>query len=85
MLLQLTLLQLSLPVAPPFDASQAVTALLADPEQFNVRLLAPLVIVGGVVSTILMLAFVVEAFPHPSVAVNTTHTEPLQPVGAWPL
>lgn len=82
-MLQVTLLQLSVAVAPPFEPNQQDRAdeLLQAVEPFE----AHLVIVGGVLSVTLMLALVVEVLPQASLAVNVTHTEPLQPLGVWPL
>jgi len=84
-LLQVTLLQLSVAQAPPFDDNQLLIAFGHEDEQLRLRLLAHLVILGGVLSFTVMLALVVAVLPQASLAVNVTDTEALHPVGRLPL
>ena len=76
----LTPLQISLALAPPFDANHAAScAALPAPSQSTVLSFASVSIVGAIVSMIVNVAVVLVALPQESVAVNVTVALPVAP------
>jgi hypothetical protein len=76
---QVTLLQISVAVAPPRLFSQVVNAALALGPHATLVLLAACVMLGLVESIMLNVAFVELEFPHSSVAIKETVAVPVAP------